>query len=337
MSTIPVIFTTLGDAGGIGPELVARSLADSSISEGTQRLIVGPRAVFDHGCEVAGVTTDIPVYNDPQEAIAATEPVALVDYNPTDFNGTPIGESSSAAGALDLAIGRLGADLYNKGQVDGFVFAPVNKLSLKMAGSKFEGYKAYIADYLGVTNTAAEINTIGHLWTTRVSSHVSIADVPAHVTRDNILEVIQYFDRELKRFGYEHPKIAVSGLNPHNGDGGMFGREEIDHIAPAVEDAKKYQINAQGPYPPDTVFLTVQQEDYLGVVSMYHDQCQIATKLLGFDEGVTYFGGLPYPITTPAHGTAYDIAGQGKASPTPINNAIKLMRQAALTAKGLPL
>ena len=164
---------------------------------------------------------------------------------------------------------------------------------------------------------------------------MSIADVPKQITKDNVLKTVTYFDRELRRFGYSNPKIAVSGLNPHNGDGGMFGREEIDSIGPAVEEAQRNQLNIAGPFPPDTVFLTAKEEEYLGVVSMYHDQGQIATKLMGFDEGVTYFGGLSFPITTPAHGTAYDIAGKGVASETPMVNALKLMRRAALTAKGL--
>nr|WP_306266169.1 4-hydroxythreonine-4-phosphate dehydrogenase PdxA [Pararhizobium sp. IMCC3301] len=337
MTDTPVIFTTLGDAGGIGPELVARSLTHKDITQGVKRLIVGPRALYESGCKVAGTEPDLTTFDSVEEAINDPCPIALVDCNPTDFAGVGFGESSKAAGTLDLALGRYAADLYKDGIIDGFVFAPVNKVSLKMGGSNFEGYKAYIADYMGETGPAAEINTIGHLWTTRVSSHVSIAEVPSYITRENVLRIIRYFDRELRRFGYDNPKIAVSGLNPHNGDGGMFGREEIDAIGPAVEDARQHQINVAGPYPPDTIFLTVRQEDYLGVVSMYHDQCQIATKLMGFDEGVTYFGGLPYPITTPAHGTAYDIAGSGKASETPMVNALKLMRRAALTAKGMPV
>jgi len=334
MTDSPVILTTLGDAGGIGPELVAKSLAHADATTGVKRLIVGPRALYEEGCRIAGTAADLPVFNSAEAAIAAPAPVALVDFNPTGFAGVAPGASSEEAGTVDLAIGQLAADLYKDGVIDGFVFAPVNKLSLKMAGSSFEGYKAYIADYMGETGSSAEINTIGDLWTTRVSSHVSIAQVPSYVTKDNVLKIIRYFDTELKRFGYANPKIAVSGLNPHNGDGGMFGREEIDAIGPAVEAAKEFQINVAGPYPPDTIFLTVREEQFLGVVSMYHDQCQIATKLLGFDEGVTYFGGLPYPITTPAHGTAYDIAGKGVASETPMVNALKLMRRAALTAKG---
>ncbi|MDE0534138.1 MAG: 4-hydroxythreonine-4-phosphate dehydrogenase PdxA [Albidovulum sp.] len=337
MTEIPVVFTTLGDAGGIGPEVAAKSLSHEDATQGVQRLIVGPRILFEAGCEVAGIEPDLPVFERVESAISHRPPIAFVEFNPTELSSLGYGESTRAAGEIDLALSRYAADLYRDGAIDGFVFAPVNKVSLKMGGSAFEGYKAYIADYLGETGSSAEINTIGHLWTTRVSSHVAIAEVPKYVNKGNVLDIIRYFDRELKRFGYGNPKIAVSGLNPHNGDDGMFGREEIDEIGPAVAAARKFQINVEGPFPPDTIFLTVRDEEFLGVVSMYHDQCQIATKLLGFDEGVTYFGGLPYPIATPAHGTAYDIAGKGVARETPMVNALKLMRRATLTAKGVPV
>ena len=336
MARRPVIFSTLGDAGGIGPEIVARSLGHPDATKGVKRLIVGPLPVFETGCQVAGVNAKVPVFTDIDEALASDSSPVFLEYNPSGLSKPETGIASAASGVCDLDVARLGADLSVQGRIDGFVFAPVNKLSLKLGGSRFEGYKAYIADHLGVKASSAEINTIGHLWTTRVTSHVSISDVPRLVTMANVLETIRYFDRELRRFGHDDPRIAVSGLNPHNGDGGMFGREEIDHIGPAVGEARKVCRNVDGPFPPDTVFLTAQREGYLGVVSMYHDQCQIATKLLGFDEGVTYFGGLPFPITTPAHGTAYDIAGKGVASETPMVNALKLMRRAALTAKGLP-
>ena len=332
----PVIFSTLGDAGGIGPEIVARSLDHSDATDGVKRLIVGPLAVFETGCRTAGVEAQIPVFSDVEEALASESSPAFVEYNPSGLSEPVTGTADAANGACDLDVARLGADLFVQGRVDGFVFAPVNKLSLKLGGSRFEGYKAFIANHLGLRVSSAEINGIGHLWTTRVTSHVPISDVPGLVTRESVLETIRYFDRELRRFGYDNPRIAVSGLNPHNGDGGMFGREEIDHIGPAVEDARTDCLNVDGPFQPDTVFLTVQRKGYQGVVSMYHDQCQIATKLLGFDQGVTYFGGLPFPITTPAHGTAYDIAGKGVASVTPMVNALKLMRRAVLAAKGLP-
>lgn len=329
-----VIFTTLGDFGGIGAEVTAKSLKHEDATEGAKRLIVGPRVVFEAGCQLAGIGADVPRFEDVDAALKADAPVVFIDYNPTGLEQFEYGASSKEAGEIDLAVARLAADLSRKGLIDGFVFAPANKHSLHLGGSRFEGYKAYIADYMGEKTRSAEINTIGHLWTTRVSSHIPISEVASHVTCDNVLGVIRYFDRELRRFGYDHPKIAVSGLNPHNGDGGMFGSEEIEQIGPAVDEARKLQINVAGPFSPDTIFLTARQENYLGVVSMYHDQCQIATKLMGFDEGVTYFGGLAFPIATPAHGTAYDIAGKGMASENPMVQALRLMRRAVLIARG---
>lgn len=335
MSKKPIIFTTLGDAGGIGPELVAKSLNHPSATSGVRRLIVGPRVVFEQGLATAKVDCKIPITDSIDKALELNEDCIFVEFNPNDLQDPIQGESTATAGASDLEIAKLATDLFRRELIDGFVFAPVNKLSLKLGGSAFEGYKAFIADDLNVSSESAEINTIGYLWTTRVTSHIALEDVPKKITENNVYEIIRYFDRELKRFGYKNPKIAVSGLNPHNGDTGMFGRQEIDAIEPAVARSRNEKLNVSGPYPPDTVFLTAQKEKFLGVVSMYHDQGQIATKLLGFDEGVTYFGGLPFPITTPAHGTAYDIAGSGEASETPMVNALNLMCRAALTAKGI--
>jgi 4-hydroxythreonine-4-phosphate dehydrogenase len=337
MTDRPVILTTLGDASGIGSELSARSLTHPDATEGVQRVIIGDPTIYRRGLEIADVDVEIPTVASFEEAVDNDEPIVFWAFDQPAIRDLPYGEATEEAGAADLAIGRQVAELAKDKAIAGFIFAPVNKASLKMAGSAFEGYKAYIQDRMGIKGTSAEINTLGHLWTTRVTSHIALADVPKNVTKDTVLKTIRYFQRELRRFGYDNPKIAVSGLNPHNGDGGLFGREELDHIQPAVEAAQKYQINCAGPYPADTIFLTVKEEAFLGVVSMYHDQCQIATKLMGFDEGVTYFGGLPIPIMTPAHGTAYDIAGQGKAIETPMVNALKLMTKAARKAKGLPV
>jgi 4-hydroxy-L-threonine phosphate dehydrogenase PdxA len=329
----PVVCIVMGDACGIGPELAAKSLKHLRGFSGFQSLFVGSKSVFDMGREIASVTEDVPTFSSVEAALASDEPIVFYDHPAAKYSEITLGQNNKGAGTVDLELARYSVGLYKKNMIDGFVFGPVNKISLKMGGSSFEGYKAYIADQLGINKTSEEINTLGYLWTTRVTSHMAVQDVPEVITRDNVLDVIRYFDSELKRFGYENPKIAVSALNPHNGDGGMFGRQEIDDIAPAVEAAKVEGINVDGPMPADTIFLTVKQENYLGVVSMFHDQCQIATKLLGFDEGVTYFGGLPFPITTPAHGTAFDIAGKGVANEKPFVNAVELMGKAVCQVK----
>ena len=336
MSDIPVILSTLGDAGGIGPELVAKTLDYPEITRGAKRVIVGHPKVFDMGREVAGIATDLPRHTNIREAIDSPEPVVFYHFEELEFGDIEVGVTSAQAGLADYQIGCHAADLSAEGLIDALVWAPVNKASIHKAGYRHEGYKAGIADHMGFTERSTEINTIGHLWTTRVTSHIPISQVASEISEDAIISVLRYFDRELKRFGYENPKIAVSGLNPHNGDEGAFGREEIDIIAPAIEKARKFQLNVEGPYPADTIFLTVQNEGHVGVLSMYHDQCQIATKLMGFDDGVTYFGGMPFILATPAHGTAFDIAGQNKARPNAIFKAHELARRAALTAKGLP-
>ena len=337
MPETPIIMSTLGDAGGVGPELVAKTVEHPEITQGTKRVIVGHSKVFDMGREVAGVTVDLPRYNNIHEAINSPEPVVFHQYDKLEYRDIQVGATSAQAGLADYQIGCYAADLSDKGLIDAFVWAPVNKASIHKAGYHFEGYKAGIADYINFTERSTEINTIGHLWTTRVTSHIPISQVAGAIHEEAIISVLRYFDRELKRFGYHNPKIAVSGLNPHNGDEGAFGREEIDIIGPAIDKAKTLQLNVHGPYPADTIFLTVKEEGHVGVLSMYHDQCQIATKLMGFDDGVTYFGGMPFILATPAHGTAFDIAGQNKARPNAIFKAHELARRAALTAKGLPV
>lgn len=334
MSVRPVILSTLGDAGGVGPELVARTLTRTDLTQGTKRVIVGHRKIFDMGREVAGVTSDLETHTDIYDAINSPEPVVFYHYDKLVYNEVPYGVTTAQAGLADYQIGCFAADLSKAGLIDAFVWAPVNKASIHKAGYHFEGYKAGIADYMGFTRRSTEINTIGNLWTTRVTSHIPISQVAGAMNKDAIVDVLRYFDRELKRFGYARPRIAVSGLNPHNGDEGAFGREEIDIIRPAVEQAQELQINVAGPFPADTIFLSVQEKDYDAVLSMYHDQCQIATKLLGFDEGVTYFGGMPFILATPAHGTAFDIAGQGEARPNALFKALELACRAALSACG---
>lgn len=335
MTDRPVLLSTLGDAGGVGPELVARTLAHPEVTQGCKRVIVGHRKVFDMGREVAGIDTDLPRFDSFQDAVDSPAPVVFHHYDKLEYGEIAYGATSAQAGLADYQIGCYAADLSRAGLLDAFVWAPVNKASIHKAGYHFEGYKAGIADYMGFTERSTELNTIGDLWTTRVTSHIPISEIAGAITEDAILSVLRYFDRELRRFGYANPKIAVSGLNPHNGDEGAFGREEIDIIGPAIEKAKKLQLNVSGPYPADTIFLTVKEEGHIGVLSMYHDQCQIATKLMGFDDGVTYFGGMPFILATPAHGTAFDIAGKGIARPSAILQAHELASRAALTARGM--
>ena len=165
---------------------------------------------------------------------------------------------------------------------------------------------------LGVTGPHGELNALDNLWTSRVTSHVALKEVSGLITRERVIAGIELAHTTLVAAGVAQPRIAVCGLNPHNGENGSFGREEIDVIGPAVEEARRRGLPATGPFPADTIFLRAKEVD--AIVTMYHDQGQIAMKLMGFSRGVTVHGGLPIPIATPAHGTAFDIYGQGKAN-----------------------
>jgi 4-hydroxythreonine-4-phosphate dehydrogenase len=193
-----------------------------------------------------------------------------------------------------------------------------------LAGNRFEDELRYAADHLGWEGPVGEFNVLGRLWNARVTSHVPMSQVASLLTRERILEAIALTDASMRRAGFERPRIAVAALNPHAGDGGAFGREEIEVIAPAIEAARAQGIETSGPFPADTVYLRARDGAFDSVLTMYHDQGQIAIKLLGFSRGVTLLGGLPMPVTTPAQGTAYDIAGKGVASPEALRHAFAL-------------
>ena len=168
-----------------------------------------------------------------------------------------------------------------------------------LGGLPYHSELDFFKDKFNRPNIPGEVNVLDDLWTTRVTSHVGIGPVSARITRDNVHNTIRFMDGVLRTSGVQSPRLAVSALNPHAGEGGMFGPEEKEAIAPAVERARKDGICAEGPFPADTIYLRIQPGSYNGVISMYHDQGQIATKLLGFDRGVTVHGGLPVAIATP--------------------------------------
>jgi len=204
------------------------------------------------------------------------------------------------------------------GDIDAICFAPLNKQAMKLGGLKHSDELHHFAEYLHVDGYFCEFNTLGDLWTARISSHIPLKEVANHVSEVRIHAAAELIYRSLLANGVKNPKVAIAGFNPHNGDGGTCGREEIDVIIPAVQalQARDWPTPDpfHGPFPADTIFLKARAGEYQAIVTMYHDQGQIAIKLLGFERGVTVQGGLPVPITTPAHGTAYDIAGQGRAN-----------------------
>jgi 4-hydroxythreonine-4-phosphate dehydrogenase len=193
----------------------------------------------------------------------------------------------------------------------------------------------WFQEVLGFDGTCVELNVLENLWTSRVTSHIALADVSRAISKEKVAEMVELITGSLKRAGVARPRVAVCGLNPHNGDGGAYGREEIDVIEPGVAMARERGFPADGPFPADTIFVraTKKEGGYDGVVTMYHDQGQIAMKLMGFERGVTVQGGLPMPITTPAHGTAYDIAYRGVANAGAMRNAFDLACRMAVQGR----
>ena len=193
----------------------------------------------------------------------------------------------------------------------------------------------FVSDVLSFSGKMREFNVLERIWNARVTSHIPLSAVSGHISQDAILAEVELTAACLRLAGIDEPKIAVAGLNPHAGDGGSFGMEEIEIIEPAVARAKAEGYAVEGPFPADTVFLRALKEGFHAVLTMYHDQGQIAMKMMGFDKGVTMMGGLPFPLCTPAHGTAYDIAGHGIADVGASREAVLLaarmaMRQASL-------
>ena len=301
----------LGDPAGVGAELAAKLLAGLPGAERAGVTVIGDRRQLAAGAQLANVTLP---------------GIDVLDRANADPAAIALGRACAEGGRAALENFTAALDLARGGKLDAVCFTPFNKQALMLAGNRFEDELRYAADHLGWGKPVGEFNILGRLWNARVTSHIALSQVSAHLTRVRVLEAIGLADAQMRRVGFSPPRIAVAALNPHAGEGGAFGREEIDVIAPAVAEARACGIEASGPFPADTVYLRARDGAFDSVVTMYHDQGQIAIKLLGFSRGVTLLGGLPMPVTTPAQGTAYDIAGKGVANPEALRHAFALAR-----------
>jgi len=320
----PRLALVLGDPSGIGPELVAKLLADPEVIARAEILLIGDRPVFEMGQEIAGLSIPVQVISDIAQARFDQGRPAFLALSTIDPAEIVLGQASAAAGRAALESLKMALCLAREGRVGGICYASLNKHNLHLAGMSLASELDFFAQELGHHGLAGEVNVLGRLWTTRVTSHVPLGQVPALLTVPSVLAAIDLAHHTLTAAGFERPRVAVAGLNPHAGESGDCGREEIEVIGPAVDQARSQGIDAQGPFAADTVFLRARDGLFDAVVTMYHDQGQIAMKLLGFERGVTVAGGLEAPITTPAHGTAFDIAGQGRAEVSALREAFLL-------------
>ena len=313
-SAKPTIAVAMGDPSGISPELTARILAEPDLRESARLIVFGDRRLLELGIRDSGVDPGVRVVREADDRPAdAGGPifVDLANHDPADLRR---GEATLAGGTAATDNFRRALRLAASGGADAVFFTPFNKAAMRLAYPGYDDEIRFVRDAIGFEGAASEFNVLEGLWNARVTSHVPLSAVARNITAERILKALNLTDQNLRAAGFSPARIAVAALNPHAGDGGNFGREEIDVIGPAVEAAKATGLAVEGPYPSDTVFLRARNGDFDAVLTMYHDQGQIAMKLIGFDRGVTLIGGFPFPICTPAHGTAYEIAGKGVAN-----------------------
>jgi 4-phospho-D-threonate 3-dehydrogenase / 4-phospho-D-erythronate 3-dehydrogenase len=312
----PRIAITMGDPAGVGPEIAVKALEHAEVMRLCDPVVVGDLAVLRRAAEAIGRELGPPL----ERHVLDLEAMAIADH--------AWGRATAAGGRAAAAYIERSVELALAGEVAAIVTGPINKDAIHQARVPFPGHTEMLASLTGTEDYAMML--VGpDLHVSHVSTHVSLRDAIERVRRPRIETVIALTDEALKREGIPAPRIAVAGLNPHAGEGGMFGREEIDEIEPAVRAAAERGIDASGPHPPDTVFLFASRGRYDAVVAMYHDQGHIPAKLSGFDTSVNVTIGLPIVRSSVDHGTAYDIAGTGSASESSLVEAIRYAARAA--------
>jgi 4-hydroxythreonine-4-phosphate dehydrogenase len=319
----PTLAIVMGDATGIGPEIVAKSLSTEETYRVCRPVVIGDARVMARAILLTHASLKIfslKKWEEVSGRAGRLEMFDLADLDPAEYR---MGEVSARAGQACLQYLKFAIDQTMTGKAEAIVFAPLNKQALSLGGSPFKDELQLFVNWTKAEQ-AGEINVLEPLWTSRVTSHIGFREICDRLTSDRVFRAIMLLERTMRRAGMEKPPIGVAALNPHGGEGGLFGPEEETIIKPAVERAKAEGIDARGPFPADTIFVRARKGEISGVVTMYHDQGQIATKLLGFDRGVTVAGGLPVVITTPAHGTAHDIAGKGIADIGAFQAALRL-------------
>jgi len=310
----------LGDPSGIGPELVSKLLSEE-ITNKANLIIIGEKKILESGNKITGKKNNLIFVDNFNEINFNEGNKFFLDIAKGKNHNYKLSECSKEAGESVLSALNLALELSKENKIHAINFGPFNKTSLKLGGNKYSDELHLMAEKLEVKSFFCEFNVIDNFWTARVTSHIPIKEVPDHIKKEKIIKPIKLINEAMKLNGIEQPRVAVQALNPHSG----FGTEEKDEIIPAIEEAKQMGINADGPLPCDTSFITAfKNKNHDCIVGMYHDALQSGLKAFGFDRGVTVQGGLPVPITTPAHGTAFDIAGKNQANLEPTLNSFKI-------------
>jgi 4-hydroxythreonine-4-phosphate dehydrogenase len=322
----------LGDPAGVGPEVAAKLLAGPAGRNDIRLVVIGTEAVLAEGARVAGVDVKLPTIKAGAPIPKDAKGPILVSIPDDGANDIPQGEVSRAAGLYALRSLQTAVAAAKAGDIDAIVYAPLNKHAMNLAGLTDIDEMHYLARLFDCRHFCTELNVLDNLWTVRVTSHVPLRDVSSHISVQSVIDATRLGVASMARVGIKNPRIAVAGLNPHASDGGTIGMEDFAVIQPAVEQLKREGLDVHGPASPDTVFMAAHRGAYDLVVTMYHDQGQIALKLIGFERLVTMLGGLPVPAVTASSGSAYDITGRNKASPAGLIAACELARRLTVGA-----
>ena len=325
----PIIGITMGDAAGIGPELIFKSLQEEEIYQLCRPVVIGSYAAM----EFWKTKFSFPNNLRRIEEISGTGPqnniIDVLDYDLIEPEKIPIGVVDKMCGHAAVIYTQKAGELALNHKIDAIVSAPLNKESMRLAGHEFEGQTQILGELCGAKRYGM-ILILGHIKVMMLTTHMSLRKACSAVKSGKVLDMLQLADETLKNIGITKPTIAVAALNPHAGEHGLFGDEERDEIAPAISEAKQSGINAVGPVPADVVFVNAKNKMYDLVLAMYHDQANMAAKLLGFGSVVTLLAGLPLIRTSVGHGTAFDIAGKKIAGH---NNFLESIKVAARLAR----
>lgn len=325
--TPPLVAVTMGDPAGIGPEIIARAFADPDFREENRALVVGDTGIMERAIRLLDLPLRANAVAEPEEA--AFEPGTVDVLAETELpEDLPFGELDARAGDAAFRYVEKATELASAGRIAAIATAPLNKEAMHLAGHRYPGHTEILANLTGTKDYAMMLVT-DELKVIHVSTHVSLREAIERARPERELSVIRLAHESLMKLGFDEPRIAVAGLNPHAGENGLFGTEDAEQIAPAVAAAVDEGMDATGPWPPDTVLMRARRGEFDVVVVQYHDQGHIPVKLMGFDTGVNVTVGLPFFRTSVDHGTAFDIAGTGKAEPASLRAALDLARTLA--------
>lgn len=329
---VPVIGLTLGDITGIGPEIVAKAVSSLSAAE-YRVLVVDDADILRASYQYLDIPFDLPVFSTVDGALAGNYPAAMLDLAHADKSLLFTGRPHPDAGRMAARVISEALKLAMAGKLDGVIYAPLCKETLDVGGGR---HGDEIELFRSVTNAPemARVSKVGEVLRTTVTGHIPFRDIAYAITAEGIIHAVEVLSEAAAAYGIEGPRVAVAALNPHAGESGQIGREEIDVLEPAILKAREAGFNASGPYPSDTVYVRAFAGEFDGVVNMYHDQGNIAAKAAGFGEGTLVYVRCPVLIGSVSHGVAYDIAGKGVADPSNLRQALAEMSLLATRRAG---